>query len=74
MARIPRSTSKRIVGALAGLVALGALGACEGTDLERGVLGAAGGAGVAELTGADPVAGAVVGGAAGVACDDVGAC
>jgi hypothetical protein len=56
------------------LFALAALAACEGTDLERGALGAAGGAGVAELTGADPVAGAVVGGAAGVVCDDVGAC
>ncbi len=69
-----RPTRLRIATALAGLITFGLLGACEGTDLQRGAIGAAGGAGVAELAGADPVAGAVVGGAAGVACDDVGAC
>jgi len=56
------------------LFALAALAACQGTDLERGALGAGGGAAAAELTGADPVAGALAGGAAGVVCDDVGVC
>jgi hypothetical protein len=51
-----------------------ALAACSGTDLERGALGAAGGAAAAELTGSDVVGGALIGGTAGVVCDDVGAC
>ena len=54
--------------------ALAALAACSGTDLERGALGAAGGAAAAELTGSDVVGGALIGGTAGVVCDDVGAC
>ncbi|RDC75371.1 hypothetical protein DLJ49_01060 [Rhodovulum sp. 12E13] len=73
MAR-PTLPRTRIAAGLAGVLAMVALAGCEGTDLERGALGAAGGAGVAELAGADPVAGAVVGGTAGVVCDDVGAC
>ena len=48
-----------------------ALAACEGTDFERGALGAGGGALAAEALGKDPVVGAVVGGTAGVVCDDV---
>ncbi len=56
------------------LAAVLALSACDGTDLERGALGAAGGAAVAELTGSDVVAGALIGGAAGVVCDDAGVC
>ena len=55
-------------------LALAALAACSGTDLERGALGAAGGAAAAELTGSDVVGGALIGGTAGVVCDDVGAC
>ena len=61
------------VAALA-LAALASLAACQGTDLERGVLGAAGGAAAAELTGSDVVGGALIGGAAGVFCDDAGIC
>ncbi|MEM0935111.1 MAG: hypothetical protein AAF646_09870 [Pseudomonadota bacterium] len=56
------------------VLALAGLTACVGTDLERGALGAAGGAAVAELTGSDVVAGALIGGAAGVICDDAGVC
>ncbi len=55
-------------------VTLAALAACAGTDLERGALGAAGGAAVASLTGSDVVGGALIGGAAGVFCDDAGVC
>ncbi|MEM1431977.1 MAG: hypothetical protein AAGG09_21175 [Pseudomonadota bacterium] len=54
--------------------ALVALAACQGTDLERGALGAAGGAAAAQLTGSDVVGGALIGGAAGVFCDDAGIC
>lgn len=50
------------------------LTACVGSDLERGALGAAGGAAVAELTDSDVVTGALIGGAAGVFCDDAGVC
>lgn len=51
-----------------------ALGACQLSDTERGLMGAAGGAGIAQATGVDPVTGAVIGGTAGVLCDNVGAC
>ncbi|WP_425099465.1 hypothetical protein [Tropicibacter sp. S64] len=47
------------------------LAACEGSDLERGVIGAGVGAATASALGKDPVTGAAVGGAAGVVCDDV---
>jgi len=50
---------------------LGALAACGDTDLERGATGAAAGAVGAEVLDANPVTGAVVGGAAGVVSDDV---
>jgi len=43
-------------------------------DTERGVLGAAGGAVVASATGVNPVTGALIGGAAGVFCDDLNVC
>lgn len=55
-------------------IAMAGLAACDGTDLERGALGAAGGAAVANLTGSDVVGGALIGGAAGVFCDDAGVC
>lgn len=56
--------------------ALFALAACDtiDTDAERAVVGAGGGAVAAEAFGADPVAGAVAGGAAGAFCDDFGIC
>lgn len=54
--------------------ALVALSACGQTDLERGVSGAAIGAGTAKVIGEDPLTGAAIGGVAGVFCDDAGAC
>ncbi|MGH1330871.1 MAG: hypothetical protein ACRBBK_08315 [Paracoccaceae bacterium] len=45
------------------MVGLTALAACGDTQLEQGLLGAGAGAGVAVVTGADPVAGAAVGAA-----------
>ena len=53
------------------LVAGLGLAACGDTDLERGVTGAAIGGVGAQVLGADPVTGALVGGATGVLCDDV---
>ena len=47
------------------------LAACEGTDLERGVIGAGIGAAAASATNRNVAAGAAIGGAAGVVCDDV---
>jgi hypothetical protein len=46
------------------------LSACE-TDLQRGAVGAAGGAVVAGAVGVDPVTGALIGGAAGYLCKDL---
>lgn len=54
-----------------GFVAVFGLAACGDTDIERGVTGAAiGGVGTAAL-GGDAFTGALVGGAAGVLCDDL---
>ncbi|MFW2544595.1 hypothetical protein ACN2XU_18320 [Primorskyibacter sp. 2E107] len=53
------------------LVACAGLAACEGTDLERGVIGAGTGAATAAATGNNVAAGAAIGGTAGVVCDDV---
>jgi osmotically inducible lipoprotein OsmB len=51
-----------------------ALSACLDTDAERGLAGAAGGAVLSDVTGGSAVTGAIVGGAAGVFCDDLGVC
>lgn len=51
-----------------------ALSGCLNTDTERGLAGAAGGAVIADATGGSAVTGAVIGGAAGVFCDDLGVC
>lgn len=51
-----------------------ALSGCLNTDAERGLAGAAGGAVIADATGGDALTGAVIGGAAGVFCDDLGVC
>ena len=61
--------------ALTGLL-LGTLAACDtiNNDLERGVVGAAAGAAIADATGNDGTKGAIIGGAAGVFCDDAGIC
>lgn len=51
-----------------------ALSGCLDTDTERGLAGAAGGAVIADATGGNALTGAVIGGAAGVFCDDAGIC
>ncbi|APX88955.1 hypothetical protein BV394_03765 [Brevirhabdus pacifica] len=60
---------------LSGLLLAG-LSACDtiNNDLERGVVGAAAGAAIADATGNDGTKGAIIGGAAGVFCDDAGIC
>ncbi|SFR55401.1 hypothetical protein [Litoreibacter janthinus] len=50
-----------------------ALSACD-SDAERGLVGAGAGAAIASATGGSAVTGAVIGGAAGVFCDDAGIC
>jgi len=61
----------RILGLMAAALALSG---CLTTDTERGLAGAAGGAVIADVTGGNAVTGAVIGGAAGVFCDDLGVC
>ncbi|MGP6085828.1 hypothetical protein [Antarctobacter jejuensis] len=61
----------RIFTISAALVATLGLAACEGTDFERGVIGAGIGAAGAAATGRNVAGGAAIGGAAGVLCDDV---
>ncbi|MEL6914233.1 MAG: hypothetical protein AAFP13_07005 [Pseudomonadota bacterium] len=56
------------------LVAFVTLAGCLDNDLERGVAGAAGGAVVDRALGGDGTTGAIIGGAAGVFCDDAGVC
>ena len=51
----------------------GTLAACD-NDAERGLVGAGAGAAVSAATGGNAVTGAVIGGAAGVFCDDLGVC
>ncbi len=64
-----------LVPALA-LVAL--LGACNtgfiDSDAERGLVGAGAGAIISDATGGSATTGALIGGTAGVFCDDVGVC
>lgn len=50
------------------------LAGCFRTDAERGLAGAAVGAGTAAAIDSDVGTGAVLGGIAGVGCDNVGAC
>jgi osmotically inducible lipoprotein OsmB len=61
----------KILGLMAGVLALSG---CLTTDTERGLAGAAGGAVIADATGGNALTGAVIGGAAGVFCDDAGIC
>lgn len=56
------------------LVATGATVAACDSDAERGLVGAAGGAAISKATGGDALTGAVLGGTAGVFCDDFGVC
>lgn len=53
------------------LIAFAGLAACEGSDLERGVIGAGIAGGTAAATGGNVAGAAAAGGAAGVLCDDV---
>ena len=50
------------------------LSACLDNDLQRGGVGALGGAVVADALGADPITGAVIGGVGGLVCDDLNVC
>lgn len=50
------------------------LSACLQNDLERGGVGALGGAVIGKALGMDPVTGAVIGGVGGLVCDDLGVC
>lgn len=62
-------------GVAAGLFAVTALlAACGENDFERAATGAATGGVAAAVTGGNLAQGAVVGGAAGALCDDVGLC
>lgn len=55
----------------AGLAVVGTLAGCLETDAERGVAGAAAGAVIADATDNNVLAGAAIGGLAGVFCDDL---
>jgi len=55
------------------LAALIGLAGCIDTDLERGLAGAAAGALLADAVGGNAFTGALIGGAAGATCDDLGA-
>ena len=61
----------RIIAISTALAATLGLAACEGTDLERGVMGAGVGAAAAAATGGSVAGAAAVGGVAGIVCDDV---
>lgn len=50
------------------------LAGCLNNDLERGIAGAGGGAVIAAVLDGNILLGAIVGGAGGVFCDDVGIC
>lgn len=55
------------------ITACATLAACD-TDAERGLVGALAGAAVSDATGGSAATGAILGGAAGVFCDDAGVC
>ena len=57
-----------------GFAIIAALSGCLENDAERGLAGAAGGAVIADVTGGSALTGALIGGAAGVFCDDVNLC
>ena len=50
------------------------LSACLDNDLQRGGVGALGGAVVADALGGNVVTGALIGAGAGLVCDDLGVC
>ncbi|MEM6407261.1 MAG: hypothetical protein AAF700_02465 [Pseudomonadota bacterium] len=55
------------------ILTIGLVAACD-NDFERGALGAGAGAAVSVATGGNVATGAVIGGVAGVFCDDLGVC
>ena len=58
----------------AALLSACAPGASIDTDMERGLVGAAMGYGAAKVVDGNPDRGAIIGGLAGVFCDDAGVC
>ncbi|MGB7262485.1 MAG: hypothetical protein WBC68_10475 [Albidovulum sp.] len=64
----------RFTKSLIALALVGSLAGCLDNDAERGLAGAAGGAVIADATGGSALTGALIGGAGGVFCDDVGLC
>ncbi|MGC1427283.1 MAG: hypothetical protein WA822_01735 [Albidovulum sp.] len=64
----------RFTKSLIALALVGSLAGCLDNDAERGLAGAAGGAIIADATGGSALTGALIGGAGGVFCDDVGLC
>ncbi|NNK79288.1 MAG: hypothetical protein HKP40_11305 [Litoreibacter sp.] len=64
---------RRIFISLGFVALVGTVSACD-NDAERGMVGAAAGGAVADATGGDVVTGAILGGIAGVFCDDAGVC
>lgn len=64
----------RIITMLAAAALVTTLAGCLQTDTQRGLAGAAAGALVADATDNSALTGAVLGGAAGVFCDDAGIC
>lgn len=63
-----------LIKSIVALAAIGLLAGCLQNDAERGVAGAAAGALIADATDNSAVTGAIIGGAAGVFCDDAGIC
>ncbi|MGB3177344.1 MAG: hypothetical protein WBH14_07250 [Albidovulum sp.] len=64
----------RFTQSLIALALVSSLAGCLDNDAERGLAGAAGGAVIADATGGSALTGALIGGAGGVFCDDVGLC
>lgn len=64
----------RIIKSLAAVALVATLAGCLQTDAERGLAGAAAGALVADATDNSALTGALIGGAAGVYCDNAGIC
>jgi hypothetical protein len=64
----------RIIKSLAAVALVATLAGCLQTDAERGLAGAAAGALVADATDNSALTGALLGGAAGVYCDNAGIC
>ncbi len=62
----------KLAGALAVVMAAGAC--YPTTDLERGLVGAAAGAVISDVTGGNAATGALIGGVGGLVCDDLGVC